>query len=80
LAHAAWRLGQRRSTWCTPALARWPGVSCAGFGRSDFAAMNEIYRQYFKEGNYPARTTIVCPLANPDFLLEIECVAQAGAG
>jgi 2-iminobutanoate/2-iminopropanoate deaminase len=47
---------------------------------SDFAAMNEIYRQYFREGNYPARTTIVCPLANPDFLLEIECVAQAGAG
>jgi enamine deaminase RidA (YjgF/YER057c/UK114 family) len=25
----------------------------------------------------PARATIVCPLANPDFLLEIECVAQA---
>jgi 2-iminobutanoate/2-iminopropanoate deaminase len=47
---------------------------------SDFAAMNEIYRRYFREGNYPARTTIVCLLANPDFLLEIECVAGAGAG
>jgi hypothetical protein len=23
------------------------------------------------------RTTIVCELANPDFLLEIECVAEA---
>ncbi|HZT51062.1 MAG TPA: RidA family protein [Stellaceae bacterium] len=43
----------------------------------DFAQMNEIYRQYFKEGNYPARTTIGAPLANPDFLLEIECVVEA---
>jgi 2-iminobutanoate/2-iminopropanoate deaminase len=42
----------------------------------DFGAMNEIYRRYFKEGNYPARTTIICPLANPDFLLEIECAAE----
>jgi 2-iminobutanoate/2-iminopropanoate deaminase len=44
---------------------------------SDFAAMNEIYRTYFKEGQYPARTTIEAPLANKDFLLEIECVAEA---
>jgi 2-iminobutanoate/2-iminopropanoate deaminase len=42
----------------------------------DFGAMNEIYRRYFMEGNYPARTTIICPLANPDFLLEIECAAE----
>jgi 2-iminobutanoate/2-iminopropanoate deaminase len=27
-------------------------------------------------GDFPARTTIVCDLANPDFLLEIECVAE----
>jgi 2-iminobutanoate/2-iminopropanoate deaminase len=44
---------------------------------SDFGQMNEIYRSYFKAGNYPARTTIICPLANPDFLLEIECIAEA---
>jgi reactive intermediate/imine deaminase len=44
---------------------------------TDFGAMNEIYREHFKEGNYPARTTIICPLANPDFLLEIECAAEA---
>jgi 2-iminobutanoate/2-iminopropanoate deaminase len=43
----------------------------------DFPQMNEIYRQYFKEGNYPARTTIGAPLAHPDFLLEIECVVEA---
>ncbi len=45
--------------------------------KSDWDDMNRIYREYFKEGNYPARTTIVCELANPDFLLEIECVAEA---
>lgn len=43
---------------------------------SDFEAMNEIYRTYFKEGNYPARTTIGAKLAGKDFLLEIECVAE----
>jgi 2-iminobutanoate/2-iminopropanoate deaminase len=43
---------------------------------SDFARMNEIYREYFKEGNFPARTTIGAQLARTDFLLEIECVAE----
>ena len=45
--------------------------------KSDWEDMNRIYREYFKEGNFPARTTIVCDLANADFLLEIECVAEA---
>ena len=44
---------------------------------SDFRTMNEIYRTYLREGNYPARTTVEAPLAHPDFLLEIECVAEA---
>jgi 2-iminobutanoate/2-iminopropanoate deaminase len=44
---------------------------------SDFWPMNELYKTYFREGNYPARTTIEAPLAHPDFLLEIECVAEA---
>ena len=43
---------------------------------ADFQAMNEIYRTYFKEGHYPARTTIEAKLAGKDFLLEIECVAE----
>ncbi len=43
----------------------------------DFGAMNEIYRTYFREGNYPARTTIEARLMNPDLLVEIECVAEA---
>lgn len=44
---------------------------------SDFGRMNEIYRTYFKEGHYPARTTIAADMGNPDFLLEIECIAVA---
>lgn len=43
---------------------------------SDFDEMNKIYSEYFTEGNYPARITIEAPLAHPDFLLEIECVAE----
>ncbi len=43
---------------------------------SDMPAMNEIYRTYFKEGNYPARTAIEAKLQG-DFLVEIECVAEA---
>jgi len=43
---------------------------------TDFEAMNEIYQSYFKEGNYPARTTTEARLAGKDFLLEIECIAE----
>lgn len=43
---------------------------------ADFQEMNEIYRSYFEDGNYPARTTIEAPLAVPGMLLEIECVAE----
>ncbi|HVL56872.1 MAG TPA: RidA family protein [Burkholderiaceae bacterium] len=43
---------------------------------SDFQEMNDIYRSYFADGNYPARTTIEAPLAVPGMLLEIECVAE----
>ena len=43
---------------------------------TDFDAMNEIYRTYFNEGNYPARTTIEAKLNGKDFLLEIESVAE----
>ncbi len=44
----------------------------------NFKTMNGIYRTYFKEGNYPARTTIEAKLATPGMMLEIECVAEAG--
>lgn len=44
---------------------------------ANFERMNQIYRTYFKEGEYPARTTIACSMGNPDFLIEIECIAEA---
>src|SRR5262245_36900040 len=34
--------------------------------KSDWNDMNRIYREYFKAGDFPARTTIICDLANPD--------------
>lgn len=43
----------------------------------NFKEMNAIYRTYFKEGNYPARTTIEAKLASRGMMLEIECVAEA---
>jgi 2-iminobutanoate/2-iminopropanoate deaminase len=42
----------------------------------NFAAFNEVYREYFKEGNYPARATTVAGLVNPELLVELECVAE----
>jgi 2-iminobutanoate/2-iminopropanoate deaminase len=42
----------------------------------NFQKMNEIYRTYFKEGNYPARTTVEVKMAVPNMMLEIECVAE----
>lgn len=43
---------------------------------ANFERMNQIYRTYFKEGEYPARTTICCDMGNPLFLIEIECIAE----
>ncbi len=40
----------------------------------DFAAMNEIYAEYFGEAK-PARTTIECKFANKQMKVEIDCVA-----
>ncbi|NTX30989.1 RidA family protein [Burkholderia pyrrocinia] len=44
--------------------------------REDFKEMNRIYAGYFQAGKYPARSTaIVVSLPNPDFLVEIDCIA-----
>ncbi|MDG1209916.1 MAG: RidA family protein [Paracoccaceae bacterium] len=47
--------------------------------RSDFDEMNEIYKEFFGPDNstWPARTTVEARLPRPDFLLEIDCVAEA---
>ena len=39
----------------------------------DFAAMNEVYRQFFRE-NPPARTTVGVQL--PKIKIEIDCIAR----
>jgi enamine deaminase RidA (YjgF/YER057c/UK114 family) len=43
--------------------------------REDFPEMNRIYATYFPAGKFPARTTMIAELPQPDFLLEIECEA-----
>ena len=45
---------------------------------SDFAAMNDAYRAFWK-GDFPARTTIVVDLSTPETLVEMSLVA-VGAG
>ncbi|MBI4309180.1 MAG: deaminase, partial [Candidatus Omnitrophica bacterium] len=42
---------------------------------NDFAGMNEVYGQYFKPDNAPARTTIQVARIPKDSLVEIEAVA-----
>lgn len=39
-----------------------------------FPAMNRVYREYFSEP-FPARSTILAPLSDPDLRIEIEAVA-----
>jgi len=43
----------------------------------DFAAMNEVYAQFFGELK-PARSTVQAALARPEFLVEIEAIAVVG--
>jgi 2-iminobutanoate/2-iminopropanoate deaminase len=49
------------------------GVFLADIG--DFAAMNEVFREFFPE-NPPARTTVSCVLPKPTMKIEIDCVAS----
>ncbi len=41
-----------------------------------FAKLKEMFPRYFPE-DYPALSTIVCDLVNPNLLCEIECTAYA---
>ncbi|MGN6764502.1 MAG: RidA family protein [Rhizobiaceae bacterium] len=43
--------------------------------KQDFAAMNDISREAFTAG-FPARTTIITELSHPDFLVQIDGVAE----
>jgi 2-iminobutanoate/2-iminopropanoate deaminase len=51
-------------------------VKCSVFlsDARDFAAMNEVYAQFFA-GAKPARTTVAVALVEPGIKIEIDCVA-----
>ena len=42
----------------------------------DWPRMNQLYAAYWPEKSYPARTAFQAPLPSPDFLVEVECVAE----
>ncbi len=43
--------------------------------KQDFEVMNDICRDAFTAG-FPARTTIITELSHPDFLVQIDGVAE----
>ncbi len=51
-------------------------VKCSVFLKSgvDFAAMNEVYAEFFGEQK-PARTTVEAKFANTTMKIEIDCIA-----
>jgi 2-iminobutanoate/2-iminopropanoate deaminase len=51
-------------------------VKCSVFlsNGQDFAAMNEVYAEFFGDSK-PARTTVEAKFANPKMKVEIDCVA-----
>jgi 2-iminobutanoate/2-iminopropanoate deaminase len=52
-------------------------VKCSVFlaDGKDFAAMNEVYSEFFGE-HKPARTTVACQFALPGMNVEIDCIAH----
>jgi 2-iminobutanoate/2-iminopropanoate deaminase len=56
-------------------------VKCSVFLRDggDFAAMNEVYAEFFGQAK-PARTTVESKFADPVMKVEIDCVAYKPAG
>ncbi|MFM9864573.1 MAG: RidA family protein [Micropepsaceae bacterium] len=54
---------------CTVILAR----------REDWRRMNEIYAEAWPDGKFPARTAFEALLPHPDFLVEVECVAETNS-
>ena len=51
-------------------------VKCSVFLKdgNDFAAMNEVYGEFFGQAK-PARTTVETRFANPTMKVEIDCIA-----
>lgn len=44
----------------------------------DFEELNQVYRDYFGDGPFPARTTIRCDLMRPGIRIEMDGVAWLG--
>lgn len=42
---------------------------------ADFTKMNDIYKEFFSEGNYPARSAVQVAALPKDALVEIEVIA-----
>ena len=42
---------------------------------NDFAGMNAVYAEFFREGNYPARSAVEVARLPKDALVEIEAIA-----
>ena len=42
---------------------------------ADFTKMNEVYQQFFEEGNYPARSAVQVAALPKEALVEIEVIA-----
>jgi enamine deaminase RidA (YjgF/YER057c/UK114 family) len=42
---------------------------------ADFAAMNEVWDSWVSRAHMPARATVEAKLANPNFKVEISCIA-----
>jgi 2-iminobutanoate/2-iminopropanoate deaminase len=56
-------------------------VKCSVFlaDGTDFAAMNEVYMEFFG-ADKPARTTVACRFANQNMKVEIDCIAYKERG
>jgi 2-iminobutanoate/2-iminopropanoate deaminase len=56
-------------------------VKCSVFlaDGSDFAAMNEVYAEFFG-ANKPARSTVAVQFAMPGLKVEIDCIAYKARG
>jgi 2-iminobutanoate/2-iminopropanoate deaminase len=70
---------QRILEGCGAAMA--DVVKCSVFlaDGKDFAAMNEVYSEFFG-ANKPARTTVACRFAHPAMKVEIDCIAYKERG
>ena len=57
------------------AQAEHRGVGAFSVGNME---MNEVYKGFFKEGNYPARSAVQVAALPQDALVEIEVIALKG--